>query len=131
MNEDTQFEGFLKTRLEEGISLSPKSLAAIQVLAAQEAKRKPSAPHRRPFAAILAAAAGLAILCGFGVVYLQSQTSHTVDQTIVQTIEFLNDAEELGLTTTNAMDTADILLAWQDAPYTRLQGEIDMDGLTL
>ncbi len=73
------------------------------------------------------AAAGLALIFGLGL--FLHQPPSTADQQIVQTIELLNESEDVGMETTEDMNTADILLAWQDAPYANLEDELTLGNL--
>ncbi len=128
MHEDEKFLGFLKTQLEADVSVSPKSRAIIQALAHAEAqKRQLALFRRRRLYTSLAAAAGLTLMCGIGLFLLQPISN--ADQQIVQAIELLDDAELLDQEQVEGMDTADLLLAWQDAPYTNLEEELALGNL--
>ncbi len=128
MHEDANFLGFLKTQLEADVSVSSQSRTAIQALAHAEAqKRQLAFFRRRRFYTSLAAAAGLALMCGIGL-FLHQPIS-TADRQIVQTIELLDDAEYLDQEQVKGMDIADLLLAWQNAPYTNLEDELALGSL--
>lgn len=129
MKEDDKFFDFIKSNLEEGASVSPKTLASIKAFAKAEAlKRK----RVKMFRWLSAAAASLAVMCGVGF-YLFGMTTtahddgvYTDDRQIVRTIELFDDSEDLA--DVDDMDDVDVLLAWQDAPYRHIEDDMLMDG---
>ena len=133
MNEDEKLNNFLKGRLEAGVSAEPPRLDAILHAASVAAQAR--AAVRRSRVRLwggLLAAASLAVICLFAV-HLRvspaapSSLSQPVlppsvasmpspEQTVVGAIDLLSMADGDNLEVeTNAV--ADVLLAWQDAPY--------------
>ncbi len=136
MNEDAKLNDFLKDRLETGVSGEPPRLDAILQAASAAAQTRTAA--RRSSVRLwggLLAAASLAVLCLFAVhlwvppttpsspnqaaqpVPSQSLASMpSPEQTLVGAIDLLSMADGDNIEVeTNAV--ADVLLAWQDAPY--------------
>ena len=135
MNEDAKLNDFLKERLEAGVPGEPPRLDAI-LHAASEAVQIRTAAHRsrvRLWGGLLVAAS-LVALCLFAV-HLRTTSSSpfspsppqqaaslpavgvpSPEQTVVAAIDLLSmaDGENLEVETNSV---ADVLLAWQDAPY--------------
>lgn len=140
MNEDAKLNDFLKERLEAGVPGEPPRLDAI-LHAASEAVQIRTAAHRsrvRLWGGLLMAAS-LVVLCLFAV-HLRTTSSSpfspslpqqavspvsaslpaagvpSPEQTVVAAIDLLSmaDGENLEVETNSV---ADVLLAWQDAPY--------------
>ena len=115
MNEDIEFNAFLKSRLEEGTGTAPSSLAEIERAAVREAAAR-SAEHRvrvRRWGSAFLLAASLAAAAGFFV--MQAATAPTPEETVADAIELLSVTDETELEETDSV--AEMLLAWQDAPY--------------
>ncbi len=136
MNEDAKLNDFLKDRLETGVSGEPPRLDAILQAASAAAQTRTAA--RRSSVRLwggLLAAASLAVLCLFAVHLWVPPTTPSSpnqaaqpapsqslasmpspEQTLVGAIDLLSMADGDNLEVeTNAV--ADVLLAWQDAPY--------------
>lgn len=136
MNEDAKLNDFLKEQLEAGVSGEPPRLDAILQAASAAAQTRSAALRSRiRLWGGLLAAASLAVLCLFAVhlwvspatrpsphqearpAPLQSLASMpSPEQTVVDAIDLLSmvDGDNIEVET-NAV--ADVLLAWQDAPY--------------
>lgn len=115
MNEDIEFNAFLKSRLEEGTGMAPSSLAEIERAAVREAAAR-SAERRvrvRRWGGAFLLAASLAAAAGFFV--MQAATAPTPEETVADAIELLSVTDETELEETDSV--AEMLLAWQDAPY--------------
>ena len=115
MNEDIEFNAFLKSRLEEGTGMAPSSLVEIERAAVREAAAR-SAEHRvrvRRWGGAFLLAASLAAAAGFFV--MQAATAPTPEETVADAIELLSVTDETELKETDSV--AEMLLAWQDAPY--------------
>lgn len=115
MNEDIEFNAFLKSRLEEGTGMAPSSLAEIERAAVREAAAR-FAEHRvrvRRWGGAFLLAASLAAAAGFFV--MQAATAPTPEETVADAIELLSVTDETELEETDSV--AEMLLAWQDAPY--------------
>ena len=136
MNEDAKLNDFLKDRLETGVSGEPPRLDAILQAASAAAQTRTAA--RRSSVRLwggLLAAASLAVLCLFAVHLWVPPTTPSSpnqaaqpapsqslasmpspEQTLVGAIDLLSMADGDNIEVeTNAV--ADVLLAWQDAPY--------------
>jgi len=123
MNEYRDIEDFLKGRLEEGVSSSPPRLAEIERVAAAESFNL-VAEHRsrRRCTATMLVAASLAIVFSLAVLHIDS--SPKPENTVACVIDLLrtaDGAETLAEASTNSeseeTSVAEMLLAWQDAPY--------------
>ena len=123
MNEYRDIEDFVKGRLEEGVSSSPPRLAEIEHAAAAEsfANVAEHRSRRRRWAASLVAAS-LAIVFSFAVLHVDSTPKP--EDTVACVIDLLrtaDGAETLSETSTESelkeATVAEMLLAWQDAPY--------------
>lgn len=139
MNEDAKLNDFLKERLEAGVPSEPPRLDAILHAASTAAQARAAARRSRVrLWGVLLAAASLTVICFFAVhfwapspspslpassqVAVQSDPSPaseampSPEQTVVDAIDLLSMADGDNLEVeTNAV--ADVLLAWQDAPY--------------
>ena len=130
MNEDEKLNDFLKDRLETGVPGEPPRLDAILHAASAAAQTRAAARRSRVHLwGGLLSAASVALLCLFAVHLRVAPTepSRSVpspsvasmpspEQTVVGAIDLLSMADGDNLEVeTNAV--ADVLLAWQDAPY--------------
>lgn len=120
MNTEMTTEEFLKAKLEDGVRPSPATLAAIGLMAAREAR-----PVRKIWRrASLVAAAAVAV---FGVATLfVGPGAPTRDDPTTQAISLLLEANDFEADSPSA---ADLLLAWQDAPYAEALASDDTDAL--
>ena len=123
MNEYRDIEDFVKGRLEEGVALSPPHLAEIERAAAAEsfAHVAESRSRRRCTVAMLVVAS-LAIVFSFAVLHIDS--SPTPENTVACVIDLLCTADGAETLSEVSADSesgevaiAEMLLAWQDAPY--------------
>lgn len=113
--EDGALMAFVKGRLEEGSSPGRECLCAIEREAREEAFRRASARRRRwGFGAVGLAAASLAVACMFAA--MRPHESLSPESTVAGVIDLLRAAEgdETG---GDGESVAEMLLAWQDAPY--------------
>lgn len=116
MNEDKEFEDFVRGRLEGEFAGEPPRLDAI-IHAASEAAASRAASRRsrmRIWGALLAAAS-LAVILSASVATLQTGPSPS-DDTIAEVIDLLR-SEGDGNPVSDGTSAVDRLLAWQDAPY--------------
>ena len=123
MNECRNIEDFVKGRLEEGVSPLPPRLVEIERAAAAESFAR-VAEHRsrlRRTAAMLVAAS-LAIVFSFAVLHIDSSPSP--ENTVACVIDLLRTADGDETLSGSSADVesegtnvAEMLLAWQDAPY--------------
>lgn len=120
MNTEMTTEEFLKAKLEEGVRPSPATLAAIGLMAAREAR-----PVRRPWWQTSIAAAVVVAVFGLAAVLVGPEGSSRVDPT-TQAISLLLEANDFEADSASA---ADLLLAWQDAPYAEALASDDSDAL--
>ena len=123
MNEYRDIEDFVKGRLEEGVSSLPPRLAEIECAATAESFAH-VAEHRsrRRCTAAMFVAASLAIVFSFAVLYIDS--SPKPENTVACVIDLLRTAdgaetlsETSAATESEETSVAEMLLAWQDAPY--------------
>ena len=123
MNEYRDIEDFVKGRLEEGVSSSPPRLAEIERAAAAEslANVAEHRSRRRRWTASLVAAS-FAIVFSFAVLHVDSTPKP--EDTVACVIDLLrtaDGAETLSETSAESgaegTAVAEMLLAWQDAPY--------------
>ena len=123
MNEYRDIEDFVKGQLEEGVSSSPPRLAEIERAAAAESFAH-VAEHRsrRRCTVAMLVAASLAIVFSFAILHIDS--SPKPENTVACVIDLLrtaDGAETLSATATDSESeetaVAEMLLAWQDAPY--------------
>ena len=123
MNEYRDIEDFVKGRLEEGVALSPPRLAEIERVAAAEsfARVAECRSRRRLWAASLVAAS-IAIVFSFAVLHIDS--SPKPENTVACVIDLLRTADGAETLSEASADSeseetavAEMLLAWQDAPY--------------
>ena len=110
ISEDS-FLSFVKARLEEGYASAPR-LAEIERAAASRTRASHGMRRAGWWWTASLLAASLAVVCSFS---LFRSSAPVGESTVAQTIELLNAAEsEDGV---EYDSTADLLLAWQDAPY--------------
>ena len=123
MNEDKEFLAFVKGRLEEDIAPTPPRLAEIERVAAKEsfALVAEHRSRRRLWGASLVAASLVAV-CSFAV--LNVAPTPSPEQTVASVIDLLRAADGEETLSAASADTgseetavAELLLAWQDAPY--------------
>ena len=123
MNEYRDVEDFVKGRLEEGVSSSPPHLAEIERAAAAESFASVAGhrSRRRLWVASLVAAS-LAIAFSFAVLHVDS--SPGPEDTVACVIDLLRTAdgaetlsESPAARESEGTVVAEMLLAWQDAPY--------------
>ena len=139
MNEDAKLNDFLKERLESDVPGEPPRLEAILHAASAAAQARAAARRRSVYLwGCWLAAASLAVLCFFAVHFRTSSPSEpspsqppvafspapssspvsvpSPEQTVVDAIDLLStfDGDELDVETNSV---AEVLLAWQDAPY--------------
>ena len=123
MNEDRELMDFVKGRLEEGVALSPPRLAEIERAAAAESFAH-VAEHRsrRRCTAAMLVAASIAIVFSFAVLHVGS--SPKPENTVACVIDLLRTADGAETLAENSAESesgetsvAEMLLAWQDAPY--------------
>ena len=123
MNECRDIEDFVKGRLEEGVSSSPPRLAEIgRAAAAESFARVAGHRSRRRRTAALLVAASLAIVFSFAVLHIDS--SPRPENTVACVIDLLRTADGAETLSEPSADVAseetaiaEMLLAWQDAPY--------------
>ena len=123
MNEYRDIEDFVKGRLEEGVSSSPPRLAEIERAAAAESfAHVAEYRSRRRCTAAMFVAASLAIVFSFAVLHVDS--SPKPESTVACVIDLLRTAdgaetlaETSAATESEETAVAEMLLAWQDAPY--------------
>ncbi|MBR4614673.1 MAG: hypothetical protein IKO55_03620, partial [Kiritimatiellae bacterium] len=122
-NEYRDIEDFVKGRLEEGVSSSPPRLAEIERAAAAESFAH-VAEHRsrRRCTVAMLVAASIAIVFSLAILHIDS--SPKPENTVACVIDLLrtaDGAETLSATATDSESeetaVAEMLLAWQDAPY--------------
>lgn len=116
MNEDGELTKFVKDRLEEGVALEPRCIAEIERVATAEsfALSAERSSCRRLWAASLVAAS-LAVVCSVAVLTVGRERPEP-ESTVAGVINLLRASD--GDTTELAADSvAEMLLAWQDAPY--------------
>ena len=123
MNEYRDIEDFVRGRLEEGVPPLPTRLAEIERAAAAEsfARVAEHRSHRRRTTALLVAAS-LAIVFSFAVLHIDS--SPKPENTVACVIDLLRTAdgaetlsESSAVVEPGETAVAEMLLAWQDAPY--------------
>lgn len=116
MNGYSEIESFVKARLEEGVPREvPRIERILEVAAAESSARTAEARSRRLLWAASLAAASLAAVCLFPMVRLASTPGP--ESTVACVIDLLRtaDGDESGEKTESTV--AEMLLAWQDAPY--------------
>ena len=114
ISEDS-FLSFVKARLEEGYASAPR-LAEIERAAASRMCVSHGIRRAGWWWTVSLLAASLAVVCSFS---LFRSFTHVEGSTVAQTIELLNaaESEDGALEYVEYDSTADMLLAWQDAPY--------------
>ena len=123
MSEHCDIEDFVKGRLEEGVAPSPPRLAEIERIAAAESfARVAERRSRRRLWATSLVAASIAIVFSFAVFHVDSSPSP--EDTVACVIDLLRAADGAETLSVASADTgseetavAELLLAWQDAPY--------------
>ncbi len=116
MNEDKGLNEFLKNSLEGDVPGEVPHFAEIMRAASEESFARASARRSRSrFWSASLLAASLAFVCAFSVVFLQTGAP-APETTVANAIDILrvaDGAESLS----DETSFADMLLAWQDAPY--------------
>ena len=117
MREDIKLEEFVKSGLEDGVTSEPPRMAEIlhaatEAASVREAWRK---SHRRLWGASLVAAS-VALVCSYAIFHAQTEAS-SPENTVVCVIDLLRAADGAGSATDEPASVAEMLLAWQDAPY--------------
>jgi len=123
MNEYRDIEDFVKRRLEEGVSALPPHLAEIERAAAAESfARVAEHRSRRRRTAALLVAASFAIVFSFAILHIDP--SPKPENTVACVIDLLCTAdgaetlsESSAVVESGEATVAEMLLAWQDAPY--------------
>ena len=123
MNEYRDIEDFVRGRLEEGVPPLPTRLAEIERAAAAESfARVAEHRSRRRRTTALLVAASLAIVFSFAVLHIDS--SPKPENTVACVIDLLRTAdgaetlsESSAVVEPGETAVAEMLLAWQDAPY--------------
>jgi len=115
MTEDIEFMDFIKGRLEEGVPGEAPRMDAIVRLATAEsfACIAENRSRRRLWGASLVAAS-LAVACVFSV--FVAKPSNDAENTVARVIDLLRTADGVEVETEES-SVAEMLLAWQDAPY--------------
>ena len=123
MNEYRDIEDFVKGRLEESVSSLPPRLAEIERAAAVESfARVAEHRSRRRRTTALLVAASLAIVFSFAILHIDP--SPKPEDTVACVIDLLRTAdgaetlsESSAVVESGETTVAEMLLAWQDAPY--------------
>ena len=116
MNEYSEIESFVKARLEEGVPREVPCIDRIlEVAAAESFARTAEARSRRRLWAATLAAASLAAVCLFPMVRLA--TAPKPESTVACVIDLLRTADGVESSEETESTVAEMLLAWQDAPY--------------
>jgi len=116
MSEMGELEGFVKSRLEEGLGEAPARLAEIERFAAQASFER-AAERRsrlRVWGGSSLVAASLAAACAFAVLFHRGGPAP--ESTVASVIDLLR-ASDGDTTEPEGESVAEMLLAWQDAPY--------------
>ena len=119
MNEDRDFENFLKDRLEAGVEVTPAALEGI-LRAAEEA---PALRRVRPWWRALPMAASFLVIFALAVLLARGPASRASAGAAVEALQLLCEAGEV-VTDAETATAADLLLAWQDAPYRAVEVEV-------
>ena len=117
MNEDGELLNFVKSRLEDDLPREPPHIGEI-MRAAREASfvRAAEQRSRRRLWGASLAAASVALVCSFAAFFAQTEPpSH--ESTVADVIELLRTADGGASSPGEAASVAEMLLAWQDAPY--------------
>ena len=117
MSEDRELMNFVKSRLEDGLSHEPPRMDEIMRAAREEsfARAARQRSRRRLWGASLAAAS-FALVCSFAAFFAQTESpSH--ENTVANVIDLLRTADGEASSSGEAASVAEMLLAWQDAPY--------------
>ena len=127
MNDDTGLAKFLKARLEEGVNASPPRLESIMRAAADESIAQ-AARRRFRFRAWGASliAASLAAACLF--VLPDRIAPAPAERTVARVIDLLR-ASDGDIADASAESIAELLIAWQDAPYEKAISGIARDSM--
>lgn len=118
MSEDRELLNFVKSRLEDGLSREPPRMGEIM----REAKEASfvrvveQRSRRRRLWGTSLAAASVALVCSFAAFFAQTE-SPSPENTVADVIELLRTADGEASSPVEAASVAEMLLAWQDAPY--------------
>lgn len=116
MKEDIELANFVKDRLEEGIASEPRCLAEIERVATAESfALLPKRRSRRRFWGSSLVAASFAAVCSVTVLTMGRERP-APESTVAGVIDLLR-ASDGDTTELEAGSVAEMLLAWQDAPY--------------
>jgi len=123
MSEYRDVEDFVKGRLEEGVSSSPPRLAEIK-RAAAAGSFACVAEHRSRRRCTVAMLVAASLVIAFSLAVLHIDSSPKPENTIACVIDLLRAADGAGALPEASADieseetaVAEMLLAWQDAPY--------------
>ena len=117
MNEDRELMNFVKSRLEDGLSHEPPRMDEIMRAARDESfVHAARLRSRRRLWGTSLAAASFALVCSFTAFFAQTE-SPCSENTVSSVIELLRTADGEASSTDEAASVAEMLLAWQDAPY--------------
>ena len=116
MNEDIDLNDFVRNRLENGLSGDiPHFDDIIQAASSAAVSRKVERRRHLTFWRSSLIAASFAAICSFAALCLQSG-SLAADATIASALDLLRAADGVE-SAGDESSVADMLLAWQDAPY--------------
>lgn len=116
MNEDKYLNEFLKSSLEGDVPREIPRFDAIMRTASEEAFSRAAARRSRSrFWSASLLAASLVFVCAFSVVFLQASSS-AHETTMANAIDILRVADG-AQSLSEETPIAEMLLAWQDAPY--------------
>lgn len=112
--EDVEIERAVKSALEDGAGVNPEEMRRIIALAEREAKvrRERRWLWQGAVPALLAATAALAVVFPAWL----SARSGRGEETVKGAIELLCEMDGLAESGTGGLTTAELLLAWQEAP---------------
>lgn len=123
---DVDFLRSIKCALESDAVASSDCHRVIREFAVAESQKRQKMMWRKRVCSLIAVAAGVAILLGAWI-FINGVTTvsnfEIDDLQLVQDIELLDDSEELKRDEVDGMDTVEVLLAWQDAPYNKVEDE--------
>ena len=117
MIEDSELSEFVKSRLEEGLDGEPPRLAAIERLAEIErfARTAERRSRWRAWSGSSLVAATLAVACSFAVLFIREEPAP--ESTVARVIDLLRASDGDTSELDEGESVAEMLLAWQDAPY--------------
>ena len=116
MNEDAELSWFLKRRLEAGAAAEPPRMSEIVRAASESAFLRRRFRRRVLFGwGLSAAAAALAVICCFTAVW-RGAFARAPRGDLAGVLAILNAADGIS-PPPDSESIADMLLAWQDAPY--------------